>query len=522
METVQAVTRQILPRSATDISAPQSVSASGKGLRQNAREPTGRYQQQLEKLREGLETKEGLEARLQSQMPNVSGVSDRKAAEQGNKEPSMMTEKERQKWKEEWQKKADEAANFAEKMRQEQKERKRREGEKQKLLLDKLETEQQTKQREAEERAKADEERRKTEAEQKKEEFERKRQERLQLIKLANEKVPKKTYLYQKMNDQYVSEMLMPELEKRKQQIAQKRNIYKPIHRTELQEHERRFDEAIQKSEEERRREREKARMDSEDYLRKAQEYQTVFTENVIKHDQESKNRMLQQRAQLKEAYAKKMTYAKIVKESCPPKVSELKALELKKCIEGLKHVPKKLPHPSSTHAEHAPVRRTLTGKGTSIDATQAEHQSDHGSGQESAPRPKQRVRMKLKHTVNSAKGSGSIQPERRSQDAPELHDMHVHTKKHTADYLAEQRKKRENSRGVVPHYENLLRQSDLSVTEKYHMLKAQADMIDQNARRKEQLMSVKGELQHNQDAGQEVSDMYINAIKAKLSLLEL
>jgi hypothetical protein len=54
-------------------------------------------------------------------------------------------------------------------------------------------------------------------------------------ITIRNSK--RKKYLHEEIEERYNKKVLMPELEKKKQELMMKRDFYKPIKRTEIDEH---------------------------------------------------------------------------------------------------------------------------------------------------------------------------------------------------------------------------------------------------------------------------------------------
>lgn len=465
------------------------------------------------RLQESQRVQRDLEAKLafvHSSISVLSGGQEPSVAER--KEHSLLSEKERQRWKEEWEKKTEEATEFAKKMKVMQKERKQREEEKRRTEFEKLEEERQAREKLELEKAEQLQAKKKEEEARRLKEFNEKREERKVLLKLATQRQTRKPYLYEKMQEKYMTEVEMPELEKRKKNIAEKRNIYRPLRKEDLDSHQRTYDEVVRKCEEERKKEAEKKRLDEAEYLQRANKYKTAFTDEVLKQDQETRDRAKSLAAQQKEAYIKKMTYAKIVKESCVPQVSEIKAMELKRNIERLKNPVRKPPVKKDQGIPKAnPLKRESWSSGRG--KGQTERAADQTESEESKADTMRKIVKKV----------SSVTP---TEPSSRSHHGHDHSEcgggKKRIDYLTELRMNREATGANKKNYESVMRKDDLSPSEKYELVKAQAEVLEENARRKEQLMNVKGECDRNGKAGDEVSDMYIDAIKAKLSLLEL
>jgi len=455
------------------------------------------------KVKQELETKLKL---IHNDINQLSVKEQQLLQENNKKEYSWLTEQDRLKWKEDMRKKEEEAAAFAKKMEELRKIRKKKYEEQQKEMLEKLQKENEDRKRIEEEAAKLLEQQKKEKQAKKLEEMNKKREERQNLLNLAKVAPEKKKPLYEKMQEKFLAEVEMPELEKRKKDIAEKRNIYKPVKKEDLDSHKRMFEEALKKREEEKKKELEKLKIDAQEYMEKANnELKSKFTEEVIKKEQEEKEKFKAAALQPKEAYNKKMTYAKIVKESCAPTVSEQKALELQRNIERLKHPVRK-----PKEIQPGLIKTNKTSHNLSSAAIKECEHTDKGNKSDSEEKVKKIAKTKRKSSKNTAPGS----PKNENNEQP---------KKKAVDYLTEMRKNREvvGASNNSKAYEALLKNDDIKITDKYDLVKAQADILEENARRKEQLLTIKGEGKNDQ-AGQEVSDMYINAIKAKLSLLDL
>ncbi len=273
-----------------------------------------------------------------TQEDGADPAEEQKAAGRG-KEYSWLSGQDRQRWHQDWDRKAEAATEFAKRMRSIQLQIRQREEEKRRRVVDKIERERESKERERAKVVEAMEDLRALEAQRRWEDFEAKRKARRMITELAEHTPQKRTYLYQKMYKQYVDKVHMPELERRKQSLAEKRNAYAPLRHEEIKEHERMCEEIAQKCEDERRKELEKRRLDEEDYRSKAAvEYKTSFTRQIMLKDARAKQRLKLAMQKQKENYNKKMTYGRIVKESYLPTPSESKAQELKSLISKLRH----------------------------------------------------------------------------------------------------------------------------------------------------------------------------------------
>ncbi len=324
-----------------------------------------------------------------------------------------------------------------------------------------------------------------------------KKREREMLAKLATDHVPRKEYLYQKMTQQYEQEVEMPELEKRKREIAEKRNVYKPIRLVEIAEFQKKHDEQMMQSATERKKEQLRRLQEQFRYNQKVdKELKSVFTEEVIKKDSAVREKIKEEEDQVKERHQRMKSYAKMVKESHQPTVSSAKALELKKQVEQLKHQPRK-PHKTAL---------TPAGRNNSLNPSQT---------------PLLNLKTRVPQNVKKVPTKRNSQSTR-SIDAAGDSKM----KKPKIDYLMEMEKSRAQ---VAGPRRSLLEQSllklaadeQLSAVDRYQLIKAQTEALEQSARQKEELLAVrKGDMKKAVEIGGEVSDMYVNSMRAKLALL--
>ena len=453
------------------------------------------------RIKQSVKTKQELEKKLKYIQDNIGYLSamELEKSSKSVREYSWLTEEERKKWQEGWMKKAQDAEEFTKKVAAIQKEIKQRQKDKDKNLQAKLAKDEEEKQRKEKEEAELKIKQKEEEKLKHVEELEEKKKERLAMAKLATDKPPKKTYLYQKMTQHYVDDVEMPELEKRKKEIADKRNVYKPIRMDDIEEFRKKHDEQMKKSDEERKKEQvHKVKEQAKYHEKVIKELKSGFTDEVIKKDNEKKAKVKEEEELHKEKNAKMKNYAKMVKESHLPVASEAKALELKKQIEQLKHQPRKPKEkdPNEKKQPRTPAETTKNPiKGVAKD----------GDSKPVCPKAKKK---KQGESTKSIEGD-------KDKKKPVQGKI---------DYLSELAKNRGDSTRkslLEQNFKKVINNAQLSPNDKYQLIKAQTEVLEQNARQKEALLSMKGDLNLNVNVGKEVSDMYINAIKAKLSLLE-
>jgi hypothetical protein len=168
------------------------------------------------------------------------------------KDYSWLTGKEREKWKEDFHKKAEMAAEFAKRMREAQKNIKQHEEEQHRKLFARVEKEIDAKAIHV--AVTLQEERRQKMIEARFARFEEKRKERMELLKFASALPPRKFDVapridrgQPKLKSKTKSGIEMPELEKAKQVLAEKRNVHGGAASLDPEERERRFQEILKK-----------------------------------------------------------------------------------------------------------------------------------------------------------------------------------------------------------------------------------------------------------------------------------
>jgi hypothetical protein len=358
-----------------------------------------------------------------------------------------------------------------------------------------------------EEKIAKDKEREELEKKQKEEEEEKQRKELLlkkieeshakrqeQQSKIANDTaLPKKKYLYEVIQQEYESISQFSELEKRKKIIAEKRNVYKPIRRCDFLEHERNYESQIKKKEEERKKEKIKAQTEDPAYKHKVEQYKTKFADDAMKSATEAKAKLKATDAYKKGKMEKMLTYAKAAQETYAPIQSVEKAKEVQNTIEKLTK----------------PKRRSNSSKKISR------------SSKHSAPPNETDITQPLESKPGVPKAPIIYKKRANTKDQPKEDQP-----KKKIDYLSELRNK-----GVMrkvediqrtTDYESVIKSEKYSPREKLEKVRDQASNMERQARKKELLLNSKVSGKGFLEVENEVSDMYIQAIKAKLSLFKL
>eukprot|EP01022_Parablepharisma_sp_SALTPOND_P014465 TRINITY_DN1964_c0_g1_i1.p4 TRINITY_DN1964_c0_g1~~TRINITY_DN1964_c0_g1_i1.p4 ORF type:complete len:686 (+),score=116.33 TRINITY_DN1964_c0_g1_i1:4996-7053(+) len=427
------------------------------------------------------------------------------------KSKKPLTEKERKQWKYEWESKRKEAEEFAKRMINFQNEVKRKTEEQLRQVEEKIRKEREEEERKEKERQELEEKQRKEEIRRKFEEAEAKRKERKeQAAKSLNDSgiLHKKPYLYEKMTKEYKETVEMSELEKRKKTIAEKRNIYQPIRKAEFDSHSKQHEETVRKLLEERKKERVKTlKTNVEEYEGKMKKYKTSFADVAIRSSTEAKVKHQENLMHKQQKVAKMQEYAKAAQEEHAPIINPNKVQELKQVLEKNKRKPSCQRSTSSKKWEASP--RKNAKKPGSIERKLV----DHG----------EQVLLKRHETI-AVKSRKS--PKTTGDD---LSSAKLNTTSENAnrkiDYLAELRKNgiiRQPEKRVERNYEEVIQDQELSPQEKLARIKEQVDAMEKSARKKEALINPKKGGKGFLEAESEISDIYIQSIKAKLSLLNL
>lgn len=193
-------------------------------------------------------------------------------------------------------------------------------------------------------------------------------------------------------------------------------------------------------------------------------------------------------------------SYAKLVKEITRINVSEEKSLELKTKIASLKH-PVRQTRDTRKLYDLKKLNKRMQKSSVSLADLRIhnENMPSRTSTQNSAKPGLRQAKSNLKLGIQD--GSGVKRP----------------------NYLSELRKKRELSIsqvGTKSYDWNLdLNNSQLNTAEKYNKIINKANELEKQANRKEKIYLEKGK--HNLSLSENITDMFLGAIKAKLSLLE-
>ena len=168
-------------------------------------------------------------------------------------------------------------------------------------------------------------------------------------MKENTRKLSKARPYHEQLEERYKKEVEMPELEKKKKELMEKRNFYKPIDKIEIMEHQRRYEEAVRSKTDAKKLERDKA---TADWAVKGDpaKHKSKFLEDIVERELHDKEERDKEDDEKRRRMEKMGNYAKFVKEMHWPKVSEEKKIKLEILKENLKHPVRQPRAPASSH----------------------------------------------------------------------------------------------------------------------------------------------------------------------------
>jgi hypothetical protein len=532
------------------------VEKADKGARNERQSSPGASEQEgtrakMREMQRMQQMRKELEKRLGVVQTNLGELEKEVAGERRSKADKEAV-------KAEWAKKEQEATEFVGKMQQATEEWKTKFAEKTRLLAQKAQQEAEEREKQAKKEAERVLELRKEKTRQLFQRLKQKREaEHLQqeaLKQTAESAAPLKPdqYVYHKLEKRYQSEVVVPLLEFHKQQLANKRLNLKPISLAEIEEHKKKFEQIMQEREEKRLQEQRKKQEEDDKLVELQKQYKSKISSKVERYDQQAKQLRHVQQVHKTQMRSKMLTYANVVKEECPVQRSEHKAAELHKLIEGLKHkgrqprdvrdnyAPSKLCHRSSTMSQSKPVLNASVG-GTGGLEEAAKMATTHESDAQTLVARRQRSRTQLRPRLppvpttqapnqdpypesydasNQGQDSNSnSRPKQSQEEAPKAKGNQK------PNYLAELAKRRQRyysvSRLPKQNWQVDIANDELSIDEKYSRITSKASMLERHAQLKARFSQTDNGQRPNLGVDESATEMYVDAIKAKLALLE-
>jgi hypothetical protein len=486
------------------------------------------------KLKDVLRMKEELEEKLESLNNNVELLQDGVEMPKSRKaQQSSVTSK--QDWlqdKEAQEKKRQAAAEFIRSVKQREEERRQKEQGRRQQLLERMQKESEEKTRLMHEKEEEILQKRKADMAQAYQQLKQKRQEELQKQSNTDNNKPKEEeYLYKRYEERYNKEVIMPMLEEKKQLLAQKRSHVRSVTQKELADHRARYEQVKFGHEETRLQELRQRRAEEQDLIERQKSFKTDASLRVSELDQKAKDAKKQKLEEKRQLRSKMERYADLVKEVCPVRVSKEKSQEVQQHIVQLQpqvRQARDTRHEYSLTKLHKREKRNVQSTSTLRVPPEATNDSTNYNDTKSDTKPKSKSKPSRKSADPSAqrlppKLQDALQKIVLAQ-AQACPPRRVATQKRL-NYLAELRKRREDEgrTSVCRKYDwhSDLNNSEINPLEKVNRIVNKATLIEEEAEMHEKLLHAKGGPALNLELGERVTDLFVDAIKAKLSLLE-
>eukprot|EP01022_Parablepharisma_sp_SALTPOND_P004855 TRINITY_DN121125_c2_g1_i1.p1 TRINITY_DN121125_c2_g1~~TRINITY_DN121125_c2_g1_i1.p1 ORF type:complete len:539 (+),score=78.51 TRINITY_DN121125_c2_g1_i1:3152-4768(+) len=287
--------------------------------------------------------------------------------------------------------------------------------------------------------------------------------------------IPKEdSYIHKKLEQKYERDVVLPLLEQRKADLMKRRNQSKLVTFQDLEEHKRIHDQKIQEREYMKQKEIEAKKQREKALVEMQKGFGTKISQKVKLMDEEKKHEKYNQWMLRKKLHQKMESYADIVNEVCKIQPNGKKAAELSRSIEKLKHPVRKCKD----------VKKEYSLANLNMPTRHIKKLKHSKSFQEYSPTPVKKI-----------------------------------------NYLVELKRKRAErcrAQGIVMYDWNAdLSNGELSPEEKYEKVVTKANLMEGRAKMKEQLLLCGGGSVQNLHEGEKVAELFLNAIKAKLAVLE-
>jgi hypothetical protein len=294
--------------------------------------------------------------------------------------------------------------------------------------------------------------------------------------------------LYKKIEKEYEKQYVMPELEKRKKELADKRNFLKPIKREELDEHDKKYQDILKKREVNRQQE------SKDDNNYDPSKYKSKFLDEILDHEEKSKLQEKRKAEEAGEMVKRKQNYAKLVQETHKPTVSKRKEMEMDLIKQNL--------------AKPTAFERMKKRMVSSSQSRVGQYKNLNSSMDNSIAAQSTNKRRKAKDFDWREKN--------RFVDVPKPPKDFV-----KIDYLNEFKHKK-STKDTRSQHKSLNWDNELSKydgEDRIYYMKEKARMLEEQAMKKERLMNVNHDDTTYDRA--EVNDLIIDSIKAKIALLD-
>lgn len=297
--------------------------------------------------------------------------------------------------------------------------------------------------------------------------------EEFQQSNLVLKKVASVKPLFKELEDRFVVNIELPELEQRKRELALKRQVFAPMNVKEIISHEKQYEKY--KEQMSSKRKNRIAENKQEDLINSS--YQNLYKSKIfeiVQQTEKEKKDLLQQRELNKKILTEKSKrYGEIVFELFKPTVSLNKSLE-------------KVPF------QQTPVK-------TVIKKVQVKKSVKDGE------------EKKVTNTTRNKSTKAGLSRIKRLSSAEQK-------KPEIPDYLAEQRKKRQEHSSKAIRLKNWQNVNDMNLNpdQKLEKIRSQVQLLDSQTKSYEILTTIHNDLQHSNILNQS----YVEAIRAKLAYL--
>eukprot|EP00347_Sterkiella_histriomuscorum_P021530 403333656 len=383
--------------------------------------------------------------------------------------------------------------------------------------------------------------------------------------------------LYIEMEQKFKLSIESEELKKRKMILQQIRQFKKPIQREEFEEHQQKYDDEKERLLEEKQKLRQQRMLEQERQMSTdLEKLQTKTYQEVALIDLQKKEEEETKEEMKKLLIEKKESYARYVREMHLPPKNKAKEQELQEMITALKHpVRSSRKIPPGTEINDMHRSRTMSRGGQAHSRNISMSQMSQNGNEEVAEQSQDAAQVITKRSQKHGiprRNNNNFVPKpplpngfhtqsNQSMNLNNNNTLSQSTRPVYTDYLKERRQKRElqYSQSGSAHKEHLrdswmksLQNKKLSKKEKFIKIKEKAREIEEMALRKEQLLNVKGAIDHygnlqnlshntsrkiihpatgqvmgnardekNIEDTLEVNEMLVDAIKAKLAILD-
>lgn len=363
---------------------------------------------------------------------------------------------------------------------------------------------------------------------QKMKEHERERQQIAEKWKRDEIELKKKTYSHKELERKYNNKVVIPSLERKKEELRKRREHFMPISRTELIDHQKQYEERLRIKLKEHKLKREKWYKD----IGYGEYDPSKYTSKFLLEAEEIEN---MPRVDPKEAVVQKVdkekNYANFVREMHKPKISLKKKDEMKRIIEeieksGMSRGLEKNNYKDLSQSQREPLRernKSLdTGLGIKRDknGNLSAGERPYGGSSSANRLPKRKFRPnpmvpkpKLKRKGNNEVEDYLMQRRVRRQERESESLSYDHSSLTNWEKIGSSVNRKGHSHG---RFDNEMKSSsDLIEKQRLEMIKMRAKQIEEEAMAKEKVadMSVK--------ATSKINSMLLDSIEAKLHLLK-